>query len=54
MKIDLQCLPVSCQKCAVLMAMKATLPAIAIGTRMSAPTAPELLVIAKTEVILTC
>jgi len=51
---DLHHALVFCQKYVVLMAMNATLPAIAMGTRMSAPTAPGLLVIAKIEVIVVC
>ena len=47
MKNALHRMLVLCQKCVVLMAMKATLPAMAMGTRISAPTAPGLLVIAK-------
>jgi hypothetical protein len=43
-----------CQKYVILIAMNATLPAMAMGTRMSAPTAPGLLVIAKIEVIVAC
>jgi hypothetical protein len=45
---------VFCQIYVVLTAMNAILPAIAMGTRMSAPTAPGLLVIAKIEVKVAC
>ena len=54
MKNALHRMLVLCQICVVLMAMKATLPAMAMGIRMSAPTAPGLLVIAKIEVIVAC